>query len=165
MPEEWRKSAIFLCTPPLAHLVSRRLPTHATAALISQGFQDMDEKPARKKKNDSVFKRQELAGALVEKTGLPRAKAVAAVDAMLETITERLKEAQEVRLVGFGAFALSKRKAGKGRDPRTGSEIDIAEATSVRFRPSKTLRQAVAGKEPAESGAKAGAEAEDHDED
>ncbi len=94
----------------------------------------------------SVYKRQELAGALVEKTGLPRAKAVAAVDAVLETITEKLKGAQEVRLVGFGAFVLSKRKAGKGRDPRTGSEIDIAEATSVRFRPSKTLREAVSGK-------------------
>ncbi len=110
------------------------------------------ERRARKERKEgkegkqSVFKRQELAGSLVEKTGLPRAKAVAAVDAVLETITEKLKEAHEIRLVGFGAFVLSKRKAGKGRDPRTGSEIDIAEATSVRFRPSKMLREAVSGK-------------------
>jgi DNA-binding protein HU-beta len=121
-------------------------------------------KKERKERKESVFKRQELAGSLVEKTGLPRAKAVAAVDAVLETITERLKQAQEVRLVGFGAFVLSKRKAGKGRDPRTGSEIDIAEATSVRFRPSKTLREAVSGKgAPAATPASEDKEAE-HDE-
>jgi DNA-binding protein HU-beta len=122
---------------------------------MGQGFQDMPEKRTKKERQErkaakagkeNVFKRQELAGSLVEKTGLPRAKAVAAVDAVLETITEKLKAAHEVRLVGFGAFVLSKRKAGKGRDPRTGSEIEIGEATSVRFRPSKTLREAVSGK-------------------
>ena len=104
------------------------------------------KKRERKTPKENVFKRQELAGSIVEKTGLPRAKATAAVDAVLETITEKLKSAHEVRLLGFGAFVLSKRKAGKGRDPRTGNEIDIAEATSVRFRPSRALRDAVSGK-------------------
>ena len=124
----------------------------------------MSDKPKRREKKEGVFKRQELAGALVEKTGLPRAKAVAAVDATLETIIERLKAAQEVRLVGFGAFSLSKRKAGKGRDPRTGAEIDIAEATSVRFRPSKALRAAVSGKAAPET-EEAEVDIEDDDED
>jgi DNA-binding protein HU-beta len=101
---------------------------------------------------DRFFKRQELAASVVEKTGLPRAKATAAIDAVFETITDRLKEAQEVRLVGFGAFVLSERKAGKGRDPRTGAEIDIPESKSVRFRPGKALRDAVSGKvAPAEA--------------
>ena len=122
----------------------------------------------RGKNKESGFKRADLANALIEKTGLPRAKAMTAVDAVLESITEQLKEAKEVRLVGFGAFVLSKRKAGKGRDPRTGSEIDIAEATSVRFRPSKALRDAVSGKPSAPASAPAGEEADidlDDDED
>ncbi len=103
----------------------------------------MSDKPDKK---DKFFKRPELAAAVVEKTGLPRAKATAAVDAVFEIIADKLKEAKEVRLVGFGAFVLSDRKAGKGRDPRTGAEIDIPESKSVRFRAGKALREAVSGK-------------------
>jgi DNA-binding protein HU-beta len=103
----------------------------------------MSDKPEKK---DGFFKRQELATAVGEKTGLARAKAVAAVDAVFEIIAERMRENQEVRLVGFGAFMVSKRKAGKGRDPRSGNEIDIPEGKSVRFRAGKSLRDAVAGK-------------------
>jgi DNA-binding protein HU-beta len=102
-------------------------------------------KPKREKQ-DNVFKRQELATAVAEKIGLPRTKASGAVDAVLEVIAEQLKSGQEVRLVGFGVFVVGERKAGKGRDPRTGAEIDIPAAKSVRFRASKTLRDSIAGK-------------------
>ena len=47
------------------------------------------------------------------------------LDAVFEAITKSLKKKQEVRLVGFGTFSTSKRKAGKGRNPRTGEEIKI----------------------------------------
>jgi DNA-binding protein HU-beta len=92
------------------------------------------------------FKRAALAAAVAEKTGLPRVKATLAVEAVFDTIGERLGRGQEVRLVGFGAFVVADRKAGKGRDPRTGVEIDIPEGKSVRFRPGKGLREQVAGK-------------------
>jgi DNA-binding protein HU-beta len=110
---------------------------------------DTPAKKEKKEKQENIFKRQELVAVVAEKIGLPRAKATTAVDAVLETITEHLKTGAEVRLVGFGAFVIASRKAGKGRDPRTGAEIDIPAAKSVRFRPSKTLRDAVSGKEPA----------------
>jgi DNA-binding protein HU-beta len=103
------------------------------------------EANAAKGGKDRNFKRQELAASVVEKTGLPRAKATAAIDAVFETITEKLKDAHEVRLLGFGAFVLTERKAGKGRDPRTGAEIDIPHSKSVRFRPGKALKEAVGG--------------------
>jgi DNA-binding protein HU-beta len=48
--------------------------------------------------------------------------------------------------VGFVAFVIAERKAGKGRDPRTGEEIDIAQSKSVRFRAGKSLRDGVGGK-------------------
>ena len=103
------------------------------------------------KAKDRFFKRQELAAAVVEKTGLPKPKATAAVDAMFEVITDKLKAGQEVRLVGFGAFVPTERKAGKGRDPRTGAEIDIPQSKSVRFRAGKALRDAVSQKATPES--------------
>jgi DNA-binding protein HU-beta len=109
------------------------------------------EKPARGGKgraprDDKFFKRGDLAVAVAEKTGLPRPKALAVVESTLEILVEKLKAGQEVRLVGFGVFVVADRKAGKGRDPRTGAEIDIPESKSVRFRPSKALRDSVSGK-------------------
>ncbi len=106
----------------------------------------MSENTEKTEKKDKFFKRQELLAAVADKTGLPRPKAGAALDAVLETIAARLKEGQEVRLQGFGVFVVTERKAGKGRDPRTGAEIDIPRSKSVRFRPLKSLRNAVSGK-------------------
>jgi DNA-binding protein HU-beta len=103
-------------------------------------------KGERKSRDEKFFKRTDLAASVADKTGLPRPKALHAVEAVLDVVIERLKAGQEVRLVGFGAFIVAERKAGKGRDPRTGAEIDIPESKSVRFRPSKVLRDAVSGK-------------------
>jgi len=100
-----------------------------------------DEKAAE---SDKVFNRQALISAVAEKTGLPRAKALTALEAVFETISTSLKAGHEVRVLGFGAFTVSERKAGKGRDPRSGAEIDIAASKSVRFRAGKQLRALVA---------------------
>lgn len=95
-------------------------------------------------KGDKVFKRQDLVAAVSRKTGLPKNKAMEAVEAVFDTISDTLKGGQEIRLIGFGHFQVTERKSGKGRDPRTGAEIDIAESKSVRFKAGKTLRSTVA---------------------
>lgn len=112
-------------------------------------------KGEKETKKENVFKRPELIAKVAEKTGLPRGKANSAVEAVFDVIAHRLKEGNEVRLVGFGSFNVSERKAGKGRDPRTGVEIDIPESKSVRFRAGKSLREAVGIKSPTAEGAEA----------
>ena len=42
-----------------------------------------------------------------------------------------------------GSFKVTKRAARKGRNPRTGKEIEIAPCTVVKFTPGKTLKEAV----------------------
>ncbi|MFN4244519.1 MAG: HU family DNA-binding protein, partial [Tepidisphaerales bacterium] len=59
--------------------------------------------------------KQDLIAAVAEAADLPKAKAGDVVDAVFEAIQKSLKKKQEVRLVGFGTFSTSKRKAGKGR--------------------------------------------------
>jgi DNA-binding protein HU-beta len=54
-----------------------------------------------------------------------------------------MKNNEEVRLVGFGTFSTTTRKATTGRNPRTGEEIQIPEATTVRFKVGKALKEAV----------------------
>jgi len=112
---------------------------------MSESTEKKDKKK-RSEKQENIFKRHDLVAVVAEKIALPRTKATGAVDAVLEAITSQLKAGQEVRLVGFGAFVVGERKAGKGRDPRTGAEIDIPAAKSVRFRASKALRESVSGK-------------------
>jgi DNA-binding protein HU-beta len=95
--------------------------------------------------NANVVKRADVIAAMVEKAGMQRARALAALDAFQAVITESLAEGKEVRLTGFGNFGVSDRKAGKGRDPRSGAEIDIPASKTARFRPSKQLKDALNG--------------------
>ena len=87
--------------------------------------------------------KQDLVAVVAEAGDLPKAKAGNVLDAVFEAITKSLKKKQEVRLVGFGTFTTSKRKAGKGRNPRTGEEIKIPATTTVRFKAGKTLKDSV----------------------
>jgi len=80
---------------------------------------------------------------VAEQTDMPKAAAATAVEAVFSTIEKALKGKQEVRLTGFGSFAVAERKATKGRNPRTGVEIDIPASTSVRFKPGKSLKDAL----------------------
>jgi len=66
-----------------------------------------------------------------------------AVDTVLSGISKALKKKQEVTLVGFGTFKVSKRKARKGRNPQTGEEIKIKAKNVPKFIPGKALRAAV----------------------
>ena len=85
----------------------------------------------------------DLIAAVADKTDLSKAKAAEVVDAVFEAIEGALKAKEEVRLVGFGSFGTSTRKAGTGRNPRTGETIEIAASTTVKFKPGKSLKDAV----------------------
>jgi DNA-binding protein HU-beta len=87
--------------------------------------------------------KMDLIAEVAEKTDLSKAKASEVVDAVFAAIEGALKKSEEVRLVGFGSFGTTTRKASKGRNPRTGEEIAIAASTSVRFKPGKGLKDAV----------------------
>lgn len=87
--------------------------------------------------------KMELITTVAEETELSRSKASEVVDAVFGAIEEALKKQEEVRLVGFGTFATAKRKAGTGRNPRTGETMKIAASTTVRFKAGKGLKDAV----------------------
>ena len=87
--------------------------------------------------------RADIVASVSKDTDLPANKAGEAVDAMLAAVLAALGRGQEVRLTGFGSFAVATRKAAKGRHPRTGEPMDIAASNSVRFKPGKGLKDAV----------------------
>jgi DNA-binding protein HU-beta len=69
--------------------------------------------------------------------------AASAVDCVFEVITKALKKKARVTLVGFGTFAVTKRAARKGRNPRTGKEIKIPAKNVPKFIPGRELKNAV----------------------
>ncbi|MDD9919315.1 MAG: HU family DNA-binding protein [Alphaproteobacteria bacterium] len=87
--------------------------------------------------------KQELISQVAETSGLTKADASRAVDGVFDAITSSLSSGNEVRLTGFGTFTTSQRKATTGRNPRTGATIDIPASTQPKFRPGKSLRDAV----------------------
>ena len=60
-----------------------------------------------------------------------------------DVITSALKRGDEVRLVGFGNFSVTRRKASTGRNPRTGEPMQIKATSQPKFRPGKILKDAV----------------------
>ena len=70
-------------------------------------------------------------------------EAQAAVDCVLASISNALKKGDTVSLVGFGSFKVVKRKARKGRNPKTGEEITIKASNAPKFTPGQALKEAV----------------------
>jgi DNA-binding protein HU-beta len=87
--------------------------------------------------------KSEFVDQIANRTGLGRKEAVAAVDAMLETIQDTLRRGSDVTFSGFGKFHVAERGARKGVNPRTGQQIDIAATKVPRFTAGSSLKQAI----------------------
>ena len=87
--------------------------------------------------------KQELIASVAETAGLLRSDAIKAVEAVFDALSASLKKGDEVRLVGFGTFSVSKRKASTGRNPRTGEPMVIKASTQPKFKAGKLLKDSV----------------------
>jgi DNA-binding protein HU-beta len=85
----------------------------------------------------------ELVEHIAAHADISKAAAARALDSTLTAIRTTLKKGGTVSLVGFGSFAVTKRPARKGRNPRTGAEIKIKAAKVPKFRPGKGLKDAL----------------------
>lgn len=85
----------------------------------------------------------ELVMLVAEATGLSKADAARAVDAVFDGITASLKKGDKVSLVGFGTFAVRDRAARTGRNPKTGETIEIAAGKTPGFKAGKALKDAI----------------------
>ena len=85
----------------------------------------------------------ELIDRIAESSDISKASAGRALDAAIEAITDSLKSAESVSLVGFGTFLVRERAARTGRNPQTGATIQIAAAKVPAFKPGKALKDAL----------------------
>jgi DNA-binding protein HU-beta len=86
----------------------------------------------------------ELVKDLKDKAGLATlAKAEAAYDGLFAILADTLKKGGDISISGFGSFKVVQRKARKGRNPRTGQEIQIQASKAVKFTPGKALKESL----------------------
>lgn len=87
--------------------------------------------------------KSELTAIVAEKAGLTKKDADKAVNAFVDAVTEGLVKGEKIVLVGFGSFETKQRAARKGKNPQTGSEINIPASTVPAFKAGRGLKEAV----------------------
>ncbi len=87
--------------------------------------------------------KNDLNAAVAANSGLSKNDCAKAIDGVFDAITNALKSGDEVRLVGFGTFSITRRKASEGRNPRTGEPIQIPASNQPKFKAGKGLKDAV----------------------
>ncbi len=89
------------------------------------------------------MKKSELISLIAEKSGLSKTDAEKVFEATFEVIAENMAQQKKVMVQGFGGFSTKERKARKGRNPSTGEEIVIPEATVAIFKPATQLKETI----------------------
>ena len=87
--------------------------------------------------------KNDLVNKVSDGTGLSKTDSAKAVDSVFDVIMSELKSGWDVRLVGFGTFLVTKRKATTGRNPQTGAAINIPAANVPKFRAGKALKESL----------------------
>jgi nucleoid DNA-binding protein len=84
-----------------------------------------------------------LAEVVHEKLGGTKKAADDIVDLVFDTITNALKDGQEVAITGFGIFSVKQKAARKARNPRTGEMVDVPAMKAPKFKAGKNLKETV----------------------
>jgi len=89
------------------------------------------------------MKKVELVEVVANKADLRKKDAEAAVNAVVEALTEALVAGEKIALLGFGTFEVKVSAARTGVNPATGAKIQIPAKKAVKFSVGKTLKEKV----------------------
>lgn len=90
-----------------------------------------------------MLNKQALISRVTDITRLPRKHVEEVINAFLDLIIEKLSLNEKINLSGFGVFEVRDRKGRRGVDPRTLQQTMIPTVRVAKFRPGKTMKEAV----------------------
>lgn len=90
-----------------------------------------------------MLNKKDMVKLVATKTEFTQKDTEAVVDALLETIQEKLVEGEEIKLAGFGQFETTERAEREGRNPKTGESLMIKASRGMKFKPAKALKDAL----------------------
>ncbi|WKZ32063.1 MAG: integration host factor subunit alpha [Thermodesulfobacteriota bacterium] len=86
-----------------------------------------------------------------EKVGFSKKDVSTVIEEIFETIKTTLETGEKVKISGFGNFTIRQKRARRGRNPQTGSEITIEERRVMTFKASQLLKKAINQGAPAQA--------------
>ena len=95
---------------------------------------------------ENIMNKAQLIEKIANHTDSTKAQTERYLDATVDIIRKSVKKGDEVKLVGFGTFTKTKRKARMGRNPQTGKAIKIPAAWYPKFRPGSEFKSLLKGK-------------------
>ena len=90
--------------------------------------------------------KSQLITKLAERTGVPKKKVEQAVNIMFESMADALLKGDRIEVRGFGTFTTRLYKPYKGRNPRTGADIQVPLKKLPFFKAGKETKELVAGR-------------------
>ncbi|MGQ9653208.1 MAG: integration host factor subunit alpha [Thermodesulfobacteriota bacterium] len=90
-----------------------------------------------------TLKKEDIISGVFDYTGMSKAESKRAVETLFEIMKETLENGEEVKISGFGKFQVKKKRARRGRNPRTGSDMTLRERRVLVFRTSPVLREKI----------------------
>jgi integration host factor subunit alpha len=78
-----------------------------------------------------------------EKLGFSKKDAAKIVESVFEIMKDSLAHGEKIKISGFGNFSVKDKKSRRGRNPQTGSEIEISARKVLTFKSSQVLRKAL----------------------
>ncbi len=82
----------------------------------------------------------EIADSIFEKVGLSKKEAQDIIEIIFNTLKQTFKEGESVKVSGFGTFHVRKKAARRGRNPKTGEDLEISPRKVITFRASNKLK-------------------------
>jgi nucleoid DNA-binding protein len=83
----------------------------------------------------------DLAQQIALGADIPLDKGELILNVILKSIENELLNGQSVQITGFGSFALIKRSARQGRNPKTGEIIQIEPSNAIKFSTGKGFKE------------------------
>jgi integration host factor subunit beta len=65
------------------------------------------------------------------------------VNTVFHSIIDALKQGEKIELRGFGSFRIRQRGSRKGRNPKTGEQVDVPAKKIPYFKPGKELKELI----------------------
>ena len=84
---------------------------------------------------------------IYEKVGFSKKEVAKIVESVFDLVKEHLRQEDKIKVSGFGNFVVRRKRSRRGRNPQTGTNIEISARRILTFKPSQVLKASLNRKE------------------
>ncbi|WP_429885562.1 HU family DNA-binding protein [Geoalkalibacter halelectricus] len=103
------------------------------------------DNPSPMQQGGHFMTKSELVAAMADKAGLTKVQSDRALSALVETLTQGLKNGEKIVLTNFGSFSVGERAARTVTNPQTGEKMHSPACKVPKFKAGKSLKDALNG--------------------